>query len=258
MLGLAGRLLTNAKLYGEDPYFAIVEEDGRVVAAALRTPPHNLILSETDAPARYVALAEDARAAFHSLPGVVGPAAAIEAFVSAWTSLTGDSARLVMSERIYEATEVIAPRRVDGRMRPVTEQDHDLVLGWVDAFMLEALPFLPADARGFLERRAADPAAGLVVWDDGAPVSIAGYGGPTPHGIRIGPVYTPPELRGGGYASALVAELTQELLSNGRDFCFLFTDLANATSNSIYQRVGYRPVTDVEQLMFERVARRVG
>ena len=102
-----------------------------------------------------------------------------------------------------------------------------------------------------MERSAADPNGGVAIWEDGEAVSLSGYGARTPHGIRIGPVYTPPELRGRGYASALVASLTQQLLSGGRDFCFLFTDLANPTSNSIYQRVGYRPVTDIEVWKFE-------
>jgi predicted GNAT family acetyltransferase len=49
-----------------------------------------------------------------------------------------------------------------------------------------------------------------------------------------------------------VAELTRRLIAGGRQFCFLFTDLANPTSNSIYQRVGYRPVTDVNLWVFEQ------
>ena len=92
---------------------------------------------------------------------------------------------------------------------------------------------------------------GFLLWEDGGQtVSISGWGGPTPNGIRIGPVYTPPELRRRGYASALVAELTKRLLDGGRKFCFLFTDLANPTSNSIYQRVGYEPVSDADQWVF--------
>ena len=84
-------------------------------------------------------------------------------------------------------------------------------------------------------------------WEDGgAAVSMAGFGGRTPNGVRIGPVYTPPELRGRGYASALTAALTQRLLDGGLRFCFLFTDLANPTSNSIYQRIGYEPVSDFD------------
>jgi predicted GNAT family acetyltransferase len=70
-------------------------------------------------------------------------------------------------------------------------------------------------------------------------VSVAGYGGDTPNGIRIGPVFTPPELRGRGYATSLVAQLSSRLLAEGRRFCFLYTDLANPTANAIYERIGY-------------------
>jgi hypothetical protein len=64
-------------------------------------------------------------------------------------------------------------------------------------------------------------------------------------------VYTPPEVRARGYASACVAALTKLLLEGGRRFCFLYTDLSNPTSNSIYQRVGYRPISDVDQYVFD-------
>ena len=94
------------------------------------------------------------------------------------------------------------------------------------------------------------------LWEDGGePVSLAGWGGPTPNGIRIGPVYTPPELRGRGYATALTAELSQRLLDGrlfegGRRFCFLYTDLANPTSNAIYERIGYRRVAESAEIVF--------
>jgi predicted GNAT family acetyltransferase len=80
---------------------------------------------------------------------------------------------------------------------------------------------------------------------------MAGFGGLTPNGIRIGPVYTPPDERRRGYGSALTAALTQQLLDGGRRFCFLFTDLANPTSNRIYQQIGYRAVSDVDLWVFQ-------
>ncbi|MCA9556723.1 MAG: GNAT family N-acetyltransferase, partial [Myxococcales bacterium] len=91
----------------------------------------------------------------------------------------------------------------------------------------------------------------LWVWEDGEAVSMAAAVSPTPHGVRVNFVYTPPERRGRGYASACVAALSQAQLDAGRQFCFLYTDLANPTSNAIYQRIGYRPVTDALQLGFE-------
>ena len=73
---------------------------------------------------------------------------------------------------------------------------------------------------------------------------MAGWSGPTAHGIRVNAVYTPVELRGQGYASATVAALSQLLLDRGYRFCCLYTDLSNPTSNAIYKRIGYDPVTD--------------
>jgi predicted GNAT family acetyltransferase len=120
---------------------------------------------------------------------------------------------------------------------------------WMRAFLAEALPAEPYDEermRVALQRRlSGDSANGYWLWeDDGEVVAWTGHGNPTGRGIRIGPVYTPPELRGRGYATALVAAQSQWLLSNGFDFCFLYTDLANPTSNAIYERIGYRKIAD--------------
>jgi len=84
----------------------------------------------------------------------------------------------------------------------------------------------------------------------GKPVSLAGFGGPTPNGLRIGPVYTPPEHRGHGFGSAVTAAASQVALDHGKRFCFLYTDLANPTSNAIYMRLGYRPVCDSREVAF--------
>jgi predicted GNAT family acetyltransferase len=84
----------------------------------------------------------------------------------------------------------------------------------------------------------------LYVWDDDGPRTMAAWAGKTPHGVRVNFVYTPPESRGQGYASACVAALSQRLLDEGNDFCCLYTDLSNPISNSIYQKIGYRPVSD--------------
>jgi predicted GNAT family acetyltransferase len=87
---------------------------------------------------------------------------------------------------------------------------------------------------------------------DGEIVSLSGHSGPTPNGIRIGPVYTPPDLRGNGYATTLVARQSQWLLDNGHRYCFLYTDLANPRSNSIYQRIGYRQIAESAQYRFSQ------
>ncbi|HEY2938284.1 MAG TPA: GNAT family N-acetyltransferase [Gaiellaceae bacterium] len=251
ILGLSSSLRRQSRMYGEDPYLAVVEADSQVVAAALRTPPHNLVLSEIDDQDAIEPLVVDVHDVFEALPGLLAPSDVAARFARAWEAATGVGGHRVLAERAFRAERVVPPRRVAGRMRPYRSSDRELAVRWLDAFTAEALPEPPPEPSDrWLDRRLAEPEGSVVLWEDGEPVSLAAAGGPTPNGIRIGPVYTPPELRGRGYASALVAELTRVQLEGGRRFCFLFTDLANPTSNRIYQRVGYEPVTDVDQWSF--------
>ncbi|HEX2902904.1 MAG TPA: GNAT family N-acetyltransferase, partial [Jatrophihabitans sp.] len=78
----------------------------------------------------------------------------------------------------------------------------------------------------------------------GDPVSMAGRNVTVAGVSRVGPVYTPPERRGRGYAAAVTAACTQHALATDADRAILFTDVANPTSNGIYQRLGYRPIAD--------------
>ena len=87
------------------------------------------------------------------------------------------------------------------------------------------------------------------VWEDGGSVvSIAGHSAQVSGMVRVGPVYTPPEHRRHGYGSAVTAATSQHALDGGASQVTLFTDLANPTSNSIYQQLGYQPVDDFVEL----------
>ena len=95
------------------------------------------------------------------------------------------------------------------------------------------------------------------IWEDNAPVSLAAGSQFSVTTSRIGPVYTPPAYRRKGYATACVAALSQKLLDEGCDRCFLLTDLENPTSNHIYQQIGYIPVCEWHEYSFisENIAR---
>ncbi|HZQ80779.1 MAG TPA: GNAT family N-acetyltransferase [Gaiellaceae bacterium] len=238
-LGFRSTLEKNARAYGDaDPLLLAVVDEGRIAGVAVRTPPHNLLLSLME-PTAAEALADELRG--ETLPGAIAPVAVGEAFVARWPA----AATVAIEQRLFEASEVIPPRPVTGSMRLYEEHDRELVLRWLAAFHEEALPgegnFDPE--RDLARQR--ESAGDFAIWDDGGPVSFGAFGSPTPHGMRIGPIYTPPELRGRGYASALTAAITERILAGGCRFSFLATDLANPTSNSIYQRIGYRPVMDV-------------
>jgi uncharacterized protein len=252
MLGLAGTLRDHPAVYPEYRLW-LVRDGGEVVGAGLRTPPFNVVVAQPESDAVLRALAESID---EELPGVVGALPEAETFAGAWSEKTGSTPRRRMSSRIFALERVRPVSGVAGAMRTAVEEDRPLLLHWMRAFGDEALP--EGEARGEVEsmvdhRLGADD-AGLVLWEDGGRVSLAGYGGSTPNGIRVGPVYTPPELRGRGYASALVAELSTMLLAEGRSFCFLYTDLANPTSNRIYERIGYERVCDSAAIAFEAPA----
>jgi hypothetical protein len=250
LFGIASTIADHPDVY-PDPRFWTVHEAGHVIGAALRTPPHNLLLSQIDQPRWLDALVRDVLAT-DDVPGVLGPTAAARAIADAWSAGSGRTAVRQVQERIFRLDRVVPPLTAPGHRREAEERDRSLLAAWWAAFTAEALPEAPpsdpAEAADRLLRRAGRVAH---LWEhDGQPVAFAGVGGLTPRGIRIGPVYTPPDLRGRGYASNLVAAVSQLQLSSGRSFCFLFTDLANPTSNHIYQALGYTPVVDVDQYSF--------
>jgi hypothetical protein len=210
------------------------------------------VLSLADDPAAVDLVADALRGA--PLPGVVGPAAEARRFAERWSAQNGAAARLEVAERVFSIERVTPPARpASGAWRLVDARDRDLVAQWVVAFSAEAMPGNPPilDPLAMADRWVARVGRIGYVWEDGGRVvSLVGASGETPNGIRIGPVYTPPEFRGRGYATSLTAAATSDLLDRGRRFVFLFTDLANPTSNKIYQEIGYQPVCDVDQWTF--------
>ncbi len=133
------------------------------------------------------------------------------------------------------------PNRIaPGQLRLAHQGERDLLARWAAAYLTEI-----GDRGDPGEVISARIAGGqLFVWDHDGPVSMAAWTGKTPNGVRVNLVYTPVAMRRRGYATACVATLSQLLLRQGNAFCCLYTDLANPTSNAIYQRIGYQPVCD--------------
>ena len=184
------------------------------------------------------------------MPGVGGIKPTSKAFAEVWSAVTGQPHRAGMNERVYELRRVIPPEPpIPGALRVATEDDLPLMSEWVWGFIQDAgLEGTVEGAREIAELRIAD--RDLFIWEDGGPVSTVTKTRHSTHGIVVSLVYTPPAHRNRGYASAAVAALSQQLLDAGWEFCALFTDLANPTSNSIYQRIGYRPVADFDEYIF--------
>lgn len=252
ILGVAANVARGIAYGPHPPYFATVEDEHGLALAAMMTPPHNLSLyGQAD---RWLAalepLAVNLRGGGWPVPGVLGRIEVAEGFARVWSRVAGVSWWVNMRQRIYALTEVVASPPPPGHFRPATQDDLDLVTDWAVAFEREALAGEPDRVAAWagMARRIGDQ--GIYLWDDGGPVSMAAWGRPMKHSVIVNLVYTPPDLRGKGYASAVVAHLSQLLLDRGFTRCVLHTDLANPTSNSIYQRIGYRPVLDSNEYRF--------
>jgi len=231
------------------PVFGWVEagRSGAVSGAALRTPPRRLLASSMGAETADVLMA-GLLEADPELPGVNGPQPAASYLAQAWRRLAGGTVEPAMSQAIYWLSRVDEPpRRPPGRSRPAEHSDRDLMIEWTLAFSQEA--GLPAvNVESSIDRRLGDD--GLFVWDHDGAASMAGISAPLAGVVRLGPVYTPPAGRRHGYATALVAEVSRCALASGATKCMLYTDLANPTSNSIYQTVGYRRSSDAHEYHF--------
>jgi predicted GNAT family acetyltransferase len=250
------------------PFLAVVHSGPEpnldtIAAIALRTPPFPVVVAFTPSasdPAVVDCLVRELHAEYdNDICGFNADARIAGSYAEAWSALTGAHAFVQMRSRIYRCTRVKPPQSVRGTARGFEPTDADVVRGFVSGFYEEALPdeYDPKRVEAFIERMTSAKSAqhGLLLWEtDHMVVSMAAYAGATPHGIRVNAVYTPKEHRRQGFASACVAELTYQLLRGGREFCFLFTDTSNPTSNSIYQEIGYEPVSDHVYWKFEEEA----
>jgi GNAT superfamily N-acetyltransferase len=145
-----------------------------------------------------------------------------------------------MRQCLFRLDELVEPRDVAGAAVLASDADRDLVRRWFVAFTVEsgALQGHPEEAAD-----RALKAGGCFLWRDpaGTPVSFASRRPVVGGSARVGPVYTPPEERSRGYGSAVTAAATRSILDDGA-VPVLFTDVANPTSNKIYQALGYQPV----------------
>ena len=254
LLGVCLRLKQHPDRIKRQPYLATVAGATGLALAAMMTPPHKLVLSACgpqDGEAMD-ALAHNLLAGQWSPPGVHAAPDVAEAFAKCWAHHANVTYVHGTHERIYELRQVTPPRPAPGHLRLAHPADVALAAEWACAFTAEALPddtMTLDEARELIETRVTDQT--LYVWEDaGRPMSMAGVGRPTQHGMTVSLVYTPPDCRKRGYASACVAAISQRMLDSGYQFCTLYTDLGNPTSNHIYQAIGYRPVCDINEILF--------
>ncbi len=242
-------ILTNAErriglATGDNLWACVTSDGGAVTAAAIHTPPFGAYVSLGPDDA-IEALAGGFYERGRDLPGVGGFRPQAEAFAAEWGRLTGARIETTMRQGVYVTDAVTPPTGVPGRLQRVDPADRALAREWVADFHDDT--GLPAEASSDLDERIAS--GRLFAWVvDGRPVSMAGVTPPAGGVSRVQYVYTPADRRRHGYASACVAALTAKELAEPGRTCMLYTDLANPTSNGIYQAVGYRLLGEAVQI----------
>jgi GNAT superfamily N-acetyltransferase len=223
-----------------DPLLFSIHEDGELRGAALRTPPWPLQVHGVPAGA-VPALVDAVAVADPDLPGVIGPHPAVHLFADVWSAVRGTTKVIERASWLYRLGELVPPE-VPGTARPPVEADVPLLAKWRVGFAADT-------GQGSTDLAAAEEAArrslgdgAQLLWEvDGTPVAWAGARGPVADMARVAPVYTPPELRGRGYGSAVSAAVSAWAAERARHVV-LYADQDNAVANGIYQRLGYRQV----------------
>ncbi len=243
-------ILAGARAQGPEDQWWTVVDDNRVVGVAMHTPPHKVFLARMPA-AGAVALAESLAGTGRPVPGVTGEIGAVASFADAWEGWTGLRSTVAVSMRMYRLSDLVTPTGVPGGPRQAAITDVEVVAAGLRAFHDEAQPHAPVeDWTSVALRRVAS--GQFRFWElDGATVSMAGFSEPAAGVSRVGPVYTPPAWRGRGFGSAVTAAATSAAQGARASQVVLYTDLANPTSNAIYQDIGYRVDHDAEERAFE-------
>ncbi|WNV82555.1 GNAT family N-acetyltransferase [Umezawaea sp. Da 62-37] len=248
------RRLTHPKPDTEPEILVTAQENGRLVGAAIQMPPYPLIVGAI--PLRLI---DDFVATLHQLVpdlgGVNGDRTTAEAFAAAWSKRTGCTVTEDMAMSLHRLTTLVVPE-VRGEMRLATDSDVEMLGDWHHDFVTEAMSHTPeTDVEAGIRREITQGHA-HAIWHVGCiPVSWAAASPPVHNMSRIGPVYTPPVLRNNGYAAAVTAAVATWARESGADEVLLYTDLANPTSNALYQRIGFVPVFDATELSLTPASR---
>ncbi|QSH40850.1 GNAT family N-acetyltransferase [Lentisphaerota bacterium ZTH] len=252
MYGICLQLQKNISKYGSRPLFAIIEDSSGIHLAALMTPPYKLVLCAVgDVSSKCIdTLIHGLLEHSWHVPAVLAEKQIAEMFAQAWTRFQDCRRREGKAQAFHELRTVQAVKYAPGKIIRAAADNLDTVQVWAREFHKDCFGDENTDTSSRLVEQYIST-GDLFFWFDSMPVAMAAKARPTPHGESICFVYTPPECRGRGYATSLVASLSQKILDSGKQFCCLATDLANTTSNGIYRKIGYVPVAKVIDIHFD-------
>lgn len=254
MLGLLERGRNNIGVFSDGIRLGIVEDNGEPVYAFMQTPPNKWILPNANCTDENCisAIVQFLYHHKYPVPGIIGPENLANEFIQLWTKKKGIKAELTMKQKVYQLDEVMINPNPSGTLIPASEEHLPIVRDWIYQFGQQAnVAITKPQAISMAANHVQNQSLFLWVVNDEV-VSMANNGRRTRNGATINGVFTPDHQKRKGYATNLVAALSQKLLDEGFKFCNLYTDMSNPTSNSIYQKIGYYVVGDSVEYMFDK------
>lgn len=243
----------DAEIHGDPRYGGHMHSHpGEPYMFALQTETRRgLVLASTDQmpPERLYPIMACLRGMHPDSEACTGPRALAKAFAESW----GPTAHLHFPQLVYQCHEVKMPTsKPPGHMRAARPEDIHFLPEWVKAFMWESLRTRLSNEEAHAAALSRLERGSLWIWEQQrTPVAMLQILRPTTNGCMVGYVYTPDQHRKRGYASILTAEATQAQLDAGKKFVGLFTDEGNATSNKIYQDIGFKPIAEFAHYMLK-------
>lgn len=236
-------------------FMATVTDKGAPLLTAIMTPPHNLTLYATDNVIDDEAIScliQGIGETSFSVPGVMTVELLAQRFALSFATAKGLTYTVKFNQRIYELEEVNPHIPLTGALRPARESDMSFLPYWFEGFDSDCFGHawkIDPDPQHYLYH--IDEKNLYILEDNHTPVTMAKKSREMQNVCGVSYVYTPPYFRRRGYATSCVAGLSSLILEQGFRKCVLYTDLANPVSNSIYQKIGYRPVCDSLEIKFE-------
>ena len=264
MLAILNALKKDIQKYGQEkPLLFLISENNQIELVSIRTPPHDLLISCTDDLDTIDLLINELMQRGETLPGILSFKHAADKFAKIWARKHKLKLELLRNERVYKLEKVAKNTLGSKKFVNATKEYESFILKCAREFMIEALAETGGeqiDETLISFQKQLDEGRSdffLLLDDKDMPLSMVRKAGKTPNGNFMNFVYTPPHLRRNGYATEVVANISKMLLEEGNKYCFLFRDLSNPTSNNIYQKVGYRPVIDMNHYKFQKIDEKV-
>ena len=231
----------------------VTGDNSEILLISICTKPFNLLLSKpsgTFEDGSVDFLANELKRINFIPPGVIAEKELAQLFSEAYCSNIINT-NMHMTMTIMKLDKLSEYKKAPGFCRVLTEKDLSFTPDWERAFSVDCqVPVFSLDEyRKRIETRLGRNIH--YIWEDDGPVAQAVWGRNTPNSAAVSWVYTPPEHRGKGYATSVVAELSNSILKSGKTSCCLFADASNPVSQGVYRKLGYYEVCRVDEIKFD-------